>query len=322
MISATPKTVGSVSALVESDLSVVKSIISEQMESGSDCAQAVLHHINSSSGKMLRPAMLLLSGRCFGEPTSLHYETAAIIELIHCVTLIHDDVLDDARIRRGKDSVNQVFGNKTAILAGDMVFAKAFKMCSRLNDPEISSLLAETTIKLCQGEMDQSLNRGNWNMSESEYLDIISQKSASLMSTSCLLGALASGAKEFVSSLAQFGQSIGMAFQVADDILDFTSDEKKLGKPAGNDLDHMTITLPLIHFLSRVQGNRDTAGQQLLELKDRELRISELNGSIEYARSCVSSYYNKAIIALSVLPDSAAKAGLLEVARQIRASAG
>jgi heptaprenyl diphosphate synthase len=194
-------------------------------------------------------------------------------------------------------------------------------MCSIISDPEISSLLADTTIRLCQGELNQSLNRGNWNITESEYLDIISRKSASLISTSCLLGAMASKNGEFASNLERFGLYIGTAFQVADDILDFTGDETRLGKPAGNDLDHMTITLPLIHFLSNTaQSERNDAGLELFQLKDRKSRLSRLNGSIEYARSCVCDYYQKALNEIAVLPDSPAKSGLLEIARQIKAS--
>ena len=184
---------------------------------------------------------------------------AAIVELIHNATLLHDDVIDGGQKRRGLPTVNSLCGNESAVLLGDFLLSRVFKMCAELK-PEIINIIAGTVVRVCEGELRQMAQRQNWQLSESEYIDIITEKSAALFSSCCLLGGLLAGASETqVRSLACFGLNAGIAFQITDDLLDIIGDESKTGKTLGSDVDKNKLTLAVIHLLRTVDEREKSA---------------------------------------------------------------
>ncbi len=184
---------------------------------------------------------------------------AAIVELIHNATLLHDDVIDGGQKRRGLPTVNSLWGNESAVLLGDFLLGKAFRICADLG-PEITNIIAGTAVRVCEGELRQVTERQNWQLSESEYIDIITEKSAALFSSCCLLGGLLAGAGETQArSLACFGLNAGIAFQITDDLLDIIGDESKTGKTLGSDIDKNKLTLAVIHLLRALDEREKSA---------------------------------------------------------------
>src|SRR5205807_2219056 len=194
----------------------------------------------------LRPALLLLTARACGRVSAAHHILGAVVEMIHTATLVHDDVLDNASVRRHVATVNAGWGNQASILLGDYLFTHAFHLCSSV-DARACRLIGEATNRLCAGELHQVTERGNLDLSEDDYFAIIDAKTAELTSCCCRLGALYGGMdEEVVESLATFGRSLGMAFQIADDLLDLVGEERSAGKSLGTDLEQQKLTLPII----------------------------------------------------------------------------
>src|SRR5262249_25288331 len=209
-------------------------------------------HLQHYRGKRLRPALLLLTARACGRVTPAHHTLAAVAEMIHTATLVHDDVLDDAALRRHVQTVNAGWGNQTSILLGDYLFTHAFHLSSTIGDARACELIGEATNRVCEGELHQVCERGNLDLTEAEYLDIIDGKTAELTSCCCRLGALYSGATTgVVEQLSRYGRWLGVAFQIADDLLDLVGEERTTGKSLGTDLDQQKLTLPLIYLLGR-----------------------------------------------------------------------
>jgi octaprenyl-diphosphate synthase len=305
--------------LIEADMHKVRKLIDEQVASQSSAAEGVLSYVRAHRGKMLRPALVLLSGRCCGQTSSLHLQIAAIVELIHTATLLHDDVIDESQQRRGRQTVNSLYGNETAVLSGDFLFSKVFRMCAEMRDSAVSKILADTCIRVCQGELEQNFHRRNWQLSETDYIRIITEKSASFLSSCCHLGALAANAQPSqISALADFGLNIGIAFQITDDVLDIVGSEQTMGKRAGSDFDRNKLTLPLIHLLSNADADARAALIEILESPEQthgaKARLLEHNGSLDYARACAAQFHKAAVETLAVLRRSDAKAALIETA--------
>lgn len=317
--------------LIDCQLGRVRELIDKQLTipAKAGAIKPLLEGVSTHSGKMLRPGLVLLAGALCGAVTDEHVRVAAVIEMIHNAALLHDDVIDEGRKRRGKPTVNSLWGNESAVLLGDFLLSKVFEMCADL-EPQVTRIIAAATVRTCEGELRQVVQRRNWQLSESEYIDIITEKSAVLFSSSCLLGGLLAGAgKRQVQSLADFGLNVGIAFQITDDLLDIIGSESKTGKTLGSDADKNKLTLAVIHLL-RTAGKREkSAVISSLSLKrktqyamrntqyDKEALVEMLKtcGSLEYAHGRAQEFVTKAIQALADLSQGDAKDALIETAR-------
>ncbi len=304
--------------LIDDELGRVKQMVNEQLAGSSETISRLLGYVSIHGGKMLRPGLVLLAGAGCGNITDKHIRIAAIVEVIHNATLLHDDVIDEGQKRRGAPTINSLRGNESAILLGDFLLSNVFRMCAGL-EPQIVEIIAAAAARTCEGELRQIAQRQNWRLSESEYIDIITEKSAALFSSCCELGALLAGAGETqVQSLARFGLNLGIAFQITDDLLDIIGDENKTGKTVGSDVDRNKLTLPVIHLLravdesekSIVKSRLNTAG----ESKDALAEMLRSYGSLEYAHSQAQEFIAKAIASLADLKENEAKNALIETA--------
>ncbi len=323
-------------ALVSGEMERVRKLINKQLTAAAtampllglisnvhrpeDISQ-LLEYISERSGKMIRPGMVLLCGAGCGKITDEHIKVAAVIEMIHHATLLHDDVMDDGRKRRGRPTVNSLFGNEAAVLLGDYLLSQVFRMSAEL-DSKVAGIIATAAVRLCEGELRQVIQRHNWKMSESEYIEVITEKSAVLFSSACYLGgSLAGGRDDKTRSLAEFGLNAGIAFQITDDLLDIVGDEKKTGKTLGTDVEKHKLTLSVIHLLKAAnQKEKTEIIDSYLESKDARcdktalIKMLDRYGSLEYARTRAKEYVATAIKALDVLKPGDAKDALAETA--------
>lgn len=283
----------------------------------------LIDYVSSRSGKMIRPALLLLAGCCCGRITDEHVRVAAIIEMIHNATLLHDDVIDEGQKRRGLPTINRLWGNETAVLLGDLLLSRVFKMCAELEESRAARVIAAAAVRLCEGELRQAVQKHDWLLSEADYIDAITEKSAILFSSSCYLGAVLAGAsQEHANSLAEYGLNAGIAFQITDDLLDIVGDERKTGKTLGSDFDTHKLTLAVIHLLKSVgERDRETIINSLLAKKEAPRNRNTLvkmlgrHGSLEYARNRTQEFVSAAVGALAGLEESEAREALVEVAK-------
>jgi len=307
--------------LVSDELGRVKSLIAEQLAGFDEPVDKWMEHLNVSSGKMIRPALVLLAGAAVNRITDLHIHIAAIMEIIHNATLLHDDVIDQGRQRRGRPTANVLWGNESAVLLGDFLLTRVFEMCAHLQ-PDLTKIIADTTTRICKGELRQLTQKENWQLSESEYIDIITEKSAVLFSSCCLLGAsLADGSQRQCQLLSGFGLDTGIAFQITDDLIDIAGDESRTGKTLGSDLDKNKPTLALIHLLAVTDKKSKSAIKRRLSGTEQDkfspsaieqmLRSSD---SLEYVRRRAREFVKKAILSLADLRESDAKNALIETA--------
>jgi octaprenyl-diphosphate synthase len=305
--------------LIDNELGRVKQLVNEQLAGSSETVSRLLGYVSIHGGKMLRPGLVLLAGAGCGNITDKHIRIAAIVEMIHNATLLHDDIIDEGQKRRGAPTVNSLWGNESAVLLGDFLLSEVFKMCADL-DPRVTKIIAAAAARTCEGELRQIIQRQNWQLSESEYIDIITEKSAALFSSCCELGALLAEAGEAkVQSLADFGLNVGIAFQITDDLLDIVGDENKTGKTLGGDVDKNKLTLAVIHLLRAVDGSEKSMIKSKLnasvESKEALAEMLSRFGSLEYARSRSQEFVAKAIESLTDLEESDAKDALIETAR-------
>ncbi len=267
----------------------------------------LIEYLRHYRGKRLRPALLLLVGKAFGKLTPHHHTLAAAVEMIHTATLVHDDVLDEADVRRHISTVNAGWGNKVSILLGDMLFTHAFHLTSTV-DRRACEIIGEATNRVCAGELRQITERGNLNLLEADYFSVIDGKTAALTECCGRLGALYSGVSdETASTLANFGRNLGLAFQIADDLLDLVGNEDAAGKTLGTDLEQQKLTLPVIHCLNRLPD----ADAELLRtairagesgLGRRVLLALEKTQSLSYARRKAEEFARLARQELDCLP--------------------
>jgi octaprenyl-diphosphate synthase len=315
-------------SIIEEYLLQVQQVISEQLCEHPQSAgiERLIAHIRSQSGKMLRPGLVLLSSLCCGKVVDEHIRVAAIFEIIHEATLLHDDVIDEADKRRGQQALNRLHGNESAVLLGDFLLSKVFSMSAQLRS-DVSGAIASAAGRTCQGELNQNLQKQNWRLTQQQYIEIISDKTAEIFRSCCQIGARLGGAGEdMAKNLGDYGLNLGIAFQIADDLLDITGDEEKVGKTLGTDFAETKPTLPLIHLLGSVDDRQRTVIIGLAESSEPGAK-SELaalladNGSIEYSTGCVRQYVRQAIESLESLPDCEAKSALVDTAEFVAARA-
>src|SRR5262245_50103421 len=243
-------------APIAADLAEVERVFSRKLDSHRGHVARLVAHLDHYNGKRLRPALLLLTARACGRVEPAHHVLGAVVEMIHTATLVHDDVLDDAQLRRHVRTVNAAWGNQASILLGDMLFSHAFHLASSV-DEQACEIIGSSTNRVCEGELHQITERGNLELSEEDYLDIIDGKTAELTACCCRLGALYAGSDDnTVESMSNYGRYLGLAFQIGDDLLDLTGVEATTGKTLGTDLAQQKLTLPIIHTLQCLGAER------------------------------------------------------------------
>jgi octaprenyl-diphosphate synthase len=291
---------------IQTELRVVQQKIACQYEISDSDLVPVLQEISKQQGKMLRPALVLLCGKLVSEIRSQHIDLAVMVELIHRASLLHDDVIDKAQLRRGQPSANALWGNTVAVLLGDFLLSRAFALsaASQLNGD--GAVLCQTAQALCVGELKQNLLKGAWSLTEQDYFQIIEAKTAALFRCSCQLGAMAAGASaEQTRVLSEFGLQYGLAFQIADDLRDILSTEKHEGKTLGTDLLEKKLTLPVIHWINHNQERKSAMIEQITDCKDAGELTKQMrqSGSIDYAKRAAKTSSDKAINLLEAFDD-------------------
>ena len=298
---------------IRPQLLAVEKLFHEELSSDLACVNTLVKHVSRFRGKMLRPCLVLLTGKAVAPAALLgldHVRLATVVEMVHMATLVHDDVLDEAELRRKGATINHLRGNEAAVMLGDYLISHSFHLCSSLDSQLASRLIGRTTNRVCEGELLQIDNRGNIDLSEETYLEIIGRKTASLCGACCMLGATFAGAGEgVVARLEGYGLSLGTAFQIQDDILDLVGDESTVGKTLGSDIEKGKMTLPMIHFLRAAPQEHRSLLRSLLRSNDADKadRIRNLilpSGSIEYARERARDYVATAREALLCVPES------------------
>ena len=298
------------------------------------CVNNLVTHVEQYRGKMLRPTLVLISAfashsRCEA-PSEPHRIIATVTEMVHMATLVHDDILDEAEMRRRGATINSLFGNEAAVMLGDYLISHAYHLCSSIDRPDISRIIAAATNKVCEGELLQLANRNNWHLDERTYFDIIRRKTASLCGTCCQLPAFIDRADAALGqALYDYGEKLGIAFQIVDDLLDLTGDEKTVGKTIGRDLEKGKLTLPIIHYLAGCNEQTRTRMHQMLagqsdpatpedrrreELGQIRAALADSDG-VAYAKKWAARLVQDAKSAINAhLPSSAARSLLLDMA--------
>jgi octaprenyl-diphosphate synthase len=319
---------GELAAVMAEGLSRVVERFNAQLDSSLPPVVELVSHLERYRGKMLRPTVTLLSGlacgrgREVGAITEAHVTVGAVVEMIHLATLVHDDVLDEADVRRGAQTINAWKGNEAAVMLGDYLISKSFHLCSTLDEQRTALRVGEITSIVCEGEMLQLHHRGDFALTERTYHEIVERKTAALIAVACELGARHSGADEATQRrMYEYGRLIGVAFQIQDDLLDLIGEEDVVGKSLGKDLDKEKMTLPLIHHLAALsQAGRIEAArlihQRAFDNGHRRTLVSRLEatGSIAYARAAATRLVDEAKKCLEPLADSAAKSLLRSMA--------
>jgi octaprenyl-diphosphate synthase len=301
-----------VSALVGEELAAVEEEIGRQLDSPVGLIQEMGEYIAGAGGKRLRPMLLLLAARVSGYRGPRSVRLGCVVELLHTATLIHDDVVDEAPLRRGRPSANARWGDDASVLVGDHLYSKSFAMLVRDNDRSVMETLARATVSMTEAEVFQLERKRSGVTTEAEYLRIITQKTASFISACCRIGALLGGlAPPLVEALTRYGLALGVAFQISDDALDFSADQDRLGKAIGSDLREGKRTLPLIAMLERAAVSEAEEVRALL--RRRALAASELeeirrlviaHDGVEYARARAAEYAQAAKQDLEPFPPS------------------
>ena len=317
-------TLPQVQALAAADMAAVDTLIRTRLSSDVVLINQIAEHIVSAGGKRLRPMLVVLAAQAAagaGGPGGDRHQLAAIIEFIHTSTLLHDDVVDESDLRRGRSTANAIWGNAASVLVGDFLYSRSFQLMVELDRMEVMQVLADTTNRIAEGEVLQLLHVRNPDTDEAAYLRVIERKTAVLFAAGTRLGALASGAGEAVQqALYDYGMALGYAFQIADDVLDYTADASDLGKSLGDDLAEGKATLPLIHAIA----HSDEATRQRLRRIVQEgdeaampevLVAIQATGGLEYSRRRAMDYAAAAEAALAGLPESKALAALRGLAR-------
>ena len=300
---------GHLYAPIAADLEHCAQVFRDELISDQSFISDLCRHVAQFHGKRIRPALLLLVAKACGGVRPQHHVLGAVVEMVHIATLVHDDVLDEADIRRRAATVNRLWGNERAVLMGDFLISHAFHLCSALDSQYASRQIGRTANTLCEGEMMQVVNRNNFDLSEAEYLDIIERKTAVLIATACGLGARYAEVDEsLVRRMERFGLSLGIAFQIKDDLLDLLGDEAEAGKSLGRDVDKGKLTLPLIHFLRTAEATPRDEVLAILRQEDDPQRYRRIarhvreTGSVEYATQVADAYTAAAREALDDLP--------------------
>ncbi len=308
-------------ALIGEDLKNVELQFKKDLQSDVPLIRKVGEYVLASGGKRIRPALLLLASRLCGYQGDRHVPLASVVEFIHTATLLHDDVVDNANLRRGLASANTLWGNEASVLVGDFLFSKSFSLMVADGDLNVLRVLSAATTIIAEGEVLQLISTSDMDLTEERYIEVVKCKTAILLSAACQAGAILGGASpDREEALRDFGMSLGIAFQLMDDTLDYVASEKQFGKSIGHDLEEGKITLPLIHTLSRcTSAERDRIGEvidkDMLEKDDFQLVFDLVHryGGIEAAIARAREYIACAKACLAPFVDTPEKNALLSL---------
>jgi octaprenyl-diphosphate synthase len=320
LFNATSVSIDAIRAFITADMQAVDEVIRSRLHSDVVLIRQVAEYIIGGGGKRLRPALVILSAGAFGYQGKHHHELAAVVEFIHTATLLHDDVVDESALRRGRPTSNSLFGNAASVLVGDFVYSRAFQMMVGADNMRVLQVLADATNVIAEGEVLQLMNCRNADIDEQGYLQVIRYKTAKLFEASTRLGAIlgkaAGGAEEAV---ATYGMHLGTAFQLIDDVLDYSGDHKVIGKNVGDDLAEGKATLPLIYALKRGTHEQAALIRRAIEQGGGEELSAVLDairetGALDYARGQARTESAAAREALSLLPNSKYRDYLIQLA--------
>lgn len=308
-------------ALVQDDLHAVDRLIEDSLKSEISLIPKIGHHLIDSGGKRLRPLLVLLGAHAFSYQGTSHFYLAAIIELIHTVTLLHDDVVDMSELRRGKSTANAVWGNAASVLVGDYLYSRAFQMMVQIENIQVLKILAQATNTISEGEILQLLNCKNPNTTEAEYMNVIRAKTGALFATATQMGALlCDTTPKQINAMIQYGMHLGIAFQLVDDALDYSSSAETLGKNQGDDLAEGKPTLPLLYALSHgTPSQQEAIRTALLEANRDQLDLIldaiESTKAIPYTYQQANKHAEQAIQYLNDIPASRYREALIALAK-------
>jgi len=313
-------TLEAIRGFVESDLHAVDAVIRARLDSEVLLIRQVAEYIVGGGGKRLRPLLLLLSAGAFGARGRHCHELAAVVEFIHTATLLHDDVVDESDLRRGRSTANSLFGNSAAVLVGDFVYSRAFQMMVGVNDMRVLQVLADATNVIAEGEVMQLMNCRNPDVKENEYLGVIRCKTAKLFEAATRLGAILGGApRDQEDAVADYGMRLGTAFQLIDDVLDYSGEQAVIGKNVGDDLAEGKLTLPLIYAIQRGTAEQARLVRRAIEHGGRDELAAVIDairssGALDYARAQAQREAHAAGASLAALPHSRQRDYLLQLA--------
>lgn len=305
---------------IVADMSAVNAVIRREMNSEVPLVNQVAEYIISAGGKRMRPVLLLLMANAFGYRGTHHHELAAVIEFIHTATLLHDDVVDESSLRRGKQTANALFGNAASVLVGDFLHSRSFQMMVNVGHVRVMQIVADATNVIAEGEVLQLLNMHNPDVDEAAYLRVIRSKTAKLFEAAAQIGALIGGANDAqVDAAGEYGRSLGTAFQLIDDVLDYSGNTEEIGKNVGDDLREGKPTLPLIFLMENGSAQERELVRSCIENGDEEhfndiLSAISTSGALDYTRQAAEKAAQQASDAIAAYPDSEFKTSLQQLA--------
>ena len=308
--------------LSNDDMQAVNQLIQQQVDSEVALINQLGFYIVNSGGKRLRPLLTVLSARAMGIDNNDHHTLAAIVEFIHTATLLHDDVVDESTMRRGRETANAIFGNQASVLVGDFLYTRSFQMMVSLKRMRVMEILSEATNQIAEGEVLQLMNCNDASTTEARYFDVIYGKTARLFEAATQLAAVLTDQNEHIErAMQEYGKHLGTAFQLADDILDYMADSEEMGKNAGDDLAEGKPTLPLLYAMWHAKNDDDKALiQEAIEQSNglphltRIQGIMEETGALDYTRECAQKEVQMAIDSLNAIEDSEYKEALIALA--------
>lgn len=304
---------------ISADLEAVNSVIRRQLHSEVPLVNQISEYIIGAGGKRIRPVLVLLMANAFGYRGTHHHDLAAVVEFIHTATLLHDDVVDESSLRRGRATANAMFGNAAAVLVGDFVYSRAFQIMVAIQNMRVMQILADATNVIAEGEVLQLLNMHDPDVTEERYLQVIRSKTAKLFEAAAELGALIAGAPETeIEAAAEYGRSLGTAFQLIDDVLDYSGNANDIGKNVGDDLREGKPTLPLIYLMQHGTAEQQSLVRACIETGDEQhfdqvLAAITNSGALEYTKRAAEKAAQQAAGAISGIGTSKFKDALLQL---------
>jgi octaprenyl-diphosphate synthase len=318
-VASAPPTQASLYQPIAVDMAAVNAVIRQQLHSDVPLVSQIAEYIISAGGKRIRPVLVLLMANAHGYHGSHHHDLAAVVEFIHTATLLHDDVVDESSLRRGRQTANALFGNAASVLVGDFVYSRAFQMMVAIRNMQVMQILADATNVIAEGEVLQLLNMHDPDVTEERYLQVIRSKTAKLFEAATQLGALIAGAPDTaVEAAAEYGRSLGTAFQLIDDVLDYSGNAAEIGKNVGDDLREGKPTLPLIYLMRNGTQQERELVRACIENGDEQhfdqiLSAITTSGALDYTRTVAGQAALRAKASIAGLPDTEFKQSLLNL---------
>ena len=309
-----------INQLIAPDMAAVNQVIREQLHSDVALVSQISEYIINAGGKRIRPVLVLLMANAYAYQGKHHYDLAAIVEFIHTATLLHDDVVDESSMRRGRQTANALFGNAASVLVGDFLYSRAFQMMVNIDSMQVMRILADATNVIAEGEVLQLLNMHDPDVTEERYLEVIRCKTAKLFEAAAEIGALISGATaEQIASAGEYGRSLGTAFQLIDDVLDYSGKAEEIGKNVGDDLREGKPTLPLIYLMKHGTQDERALVKACIEEGDESkfdaiLSAITQSGALAYTKEQADQAAARAANAIIALPESPYKQALQDLA--------